>query len=284
MDTTGRECVIRRMRREEFPLAIEWAGDEGWNPGVHDDDCFFAADPEGFFVAEIEDIPVGMISMVCYDDRFAFAGLYIVKPEFRGRGCGMQLYQAAIGRAGNRTVGGDAVVAMVDRYQARTGLRFAYKNIRFEGTGGGEVPAGLVPVRRIPFDLLIEYDRRHFPASRARFLRCWISREGSETLAAVDDEGNLRGYGVRRTCISGHKIGPLFADTPAIADDLFRGLSAAVPSEPVFLDVPTPNTAALELANRHGMTAVFETARMYIGSAPTLPLEEIFGVTSFELG
>ncbi len=284
MDTTGHECVIRRMRREEFPLAIEWAGNEGWNPGVHDDDCFFSADPEGFFVAETDDTPVGMISMVCYDDRFAFAGLYIVKPEFRRQGCGMKLYQAAVGRAGNRIVGGDAVVAMVDQYETRTGLRQAYHNIRFEGTGGGIVPEGLASLRRIPFDRVLEYDRRHFPATRARFLRCWISREGTEALAKLDDRGNLLGYGVRRTCLRGHKIGPLFADTPAIAEDLFNGLSAAVPSEPVFLDVPAPNKAALDLAKRHGMTAVFETARMYIGPAPALPLAEIFGVTSFELG
>jgi hypothetical protein len=32
------------------------------------------------------------------------------------------------------------------------------------------------------------------------------------------------------------------------------------------------------------MTAVFETARMYTGQAPALPLDRIFGVTSFELG
>ena len=42
--------------------------------------------------------------------------------------------------------------------------------------------------------------------------------------------------------------------------------------------------AARLLVERHGMTPVFETARMYTGTAPTLPLERIFGVTSFELG
>jgi hypothetical protein len=32
------------------------------------------------------------------------------------------------------------------------------------------------------------------------------------------------------------------------------------------------------------MTVVFETARMYTGEAPRLPLDGIFGVTTFELG
>ncbi len=32
------------------------------------------------------------------------------------------------------------------------------------------------------------------------------------------------------------------------------------------------------------MTAMFETARMYTGTAPELPLDRMFGITSFELG
>jgi hypothetical protein len=44
------------------------------------------------------------------------------------------------------------------------------------------------------------------------------------------------------------------------------------------------NEAAVDLARRHNMTAVFETARMYAGGNPDLSLDRIFGVTSFELG
>jgi hypothetical protein len=32
------------------------------------------------------------------------------------------------------------------------------------------------------------------------------------------------------------------------------------------------------------MAPVFETARMYRGAAPELPLGNIFGITTFELG
>jgi hypothetical protein len=34
----------------------------------------------------------------------------------------------------------------------------------------------------------------------------------------------------------------------------------------------------------HGMTPVFETARLYRGVDPVLPAERIFGFTGFELG
>jgi len=32
------------------------------------------------------------------------------------------------------------------------------------------------------------------------------------------------------------------------------------------------------------MAPVFETARMYTGPPPAIPLERVFGITSFELG
>jgi len=44
------------------------------------------------------------------------------------------------------------------------------------------------------------------------------------------------------------------------------------------------NSEAVALAERHGMKVVFETARMYRGDRPALPLERVFGITTFELG
>ena len=52
----------------------------------------------------------------------------------------------------------------------------------------------------------------------------------------------------------------------------------------MFLDVPEPNFAGVALARKAGLEPVFETARMYCGGDPGLPLERVFGITSFELG
>jgi hypothetical protein len=38
------------------------------------------------------------------------------------------------------------------------------------------------------------------------------------------------------------------------------------------------------LVQRYSMQPVFETARMYKGSPPSIPIEQVYGVTSFELG
>ena len=87
-----------------------------------------------------------------------------------------------------------------------------------------------------------------------------------------------------RPARTGHKIGPLFADDEATAELLFQGLASTLGGEQIFLDTPEPNAQAVTLARRHGLTPAFETARMYRGTDPGLPVSKIFGITSFELG
>jgi hypothetical protein len=101
----------------------------------------------------------------------------------------------------------------------------------------------------------------------------------------VTGAGGLAGYGVVRAAVDGFKVGPLFADSPAVAEALFNGLLAHVPHDAhVYLDTPEANPSAVAMAERHGMRPGFETARMYTGPAPAVPLHRIFGVTTFELG
>lgn len=121
------------------------------------------------------------------------------------------------------------------------------------------------------------------PAARERFLAAWLGQADAVALAAVRD-GQIAGYGVLRRSNSGCKIGPLFADSKEIAGDLFDALAARRQGEVIVLDAPETNPAAVALAERHGMTSVFETARMYTQAAPAIAIERVFGVTSFELG
>jgi hypothetical protein len=94
----------------------------------------------------------------------------------------------------------------------------------------------------------------------------------------------IRGYAVMRPCRIGYKIGPLFAANTTVAESLLVALDSRVPDQPVFVDVPENNREALELVARHGMKQSFGCARMILGPAPQLPDDEIFGVTTFELG
>jgi len=273
------------MTRQEVDIAIDWAAEEGWNPGLYDTDCFYAADPNGFLIGVLGDEPVATISAVRYGNSFGFIGFYIVKPEYRGMGYGIQIWNAALAYLRGRTIGLDGVVAQQSNY-AKSGFTSAHRNIRYQGTGGGDFSkdSGVVQLSAIPFDEICAYDKPFFPDNRVQFLKCWTNQPRSIALG-IRRNSRLAGYGVMRVCRSGYKIGPLFADSPEFAEHLFSALKANAREDvPVFLDTPAVNPAAVDLAMRHNMIVSFETARMYTGKSPVLAVSRLFGVTTFELG
>jgi len=273
------------MTRQEIGLAVEWAAQEGWNPGLHDAECYFVADPQGFLIGRCGGEPISTISVVRYGSSFGFLGFYIVKPSFRGQGYGLRIWQAGMQRLEGRTVGLDGVLAQQDNYR-KSGFELAYRNIRYQGTGGGE-PSGdpaVAPLSEFPFEAVRAYDRAFFPVDRSHFLKAWIRQPGAHALGVRWQE-KMAGYALLRPCRNGYKVGPLFADSAELAEALLVDLRSRVTSsDPVFLDVPEVNPLAVALAEKYRMQVSFETARMYRGQAPDLNLESTFGVTSFEIG
>jgi ribosomal protein S18 acetylase RimI-like enzyme len=278
------DLEIRNLRPEEISIAADWAAAEGWNPGLSDAACFAIPDAKGFFVGEIDGEPVATVSCVNYDDRFAFLGFYIVRSDFRDRGHGLRIWNAAIAHAGTRVIGLDGVVAQQDNYK-KSGFQLAYANIRYGGIVAAPLrpPADVVALDTIPFARVEADDATVFPAPRAGFLRAWIDTSGHIGRALLRD-GKLAAWGVIRPCRTGRKIGPLVADDRAAAEAIAQALLASAGDGEVFLDVPAVNREAIALAESLGLAPVFETARMYTGPIPPLRIDRVFGVTSFELG
>lgn len=286
MTGTPPDLEIRPMREAELEIAVDWAAEEGWNPGLSDAAAFRAADPDGFLMAFLDGQPAASISVVAYDGQHGFLGFYIVRPDLRGQGIGWALWQAGMARLEGRSIGLDGVVDQQAAY-ARSGFVLQHRNIRHQGVAApiADGPEGARPIVEADLDSVIAFDARHFGFERGAFLKAWLSTPGHVSRLMTLPGGGLAGYGVARPCRTGFKIGPLFAETPDAASDLFDALVRMVPpGEPLVLDVPEPNKAGIALAASRGMKPVFETARMVKGEPPLLPLDRIFGVTSFELG
>jgi len=281
---------IRAMTLADLETVLGWARDEGWNPGIDDAPAFLAADPEGFLIGEIDGAAVAAVSVVRHVPDTGFLGLYLCKPGWRGKGLGLALWRAGMGRLEGARFGLDGVVAQQDNYR-RSGFTLAYRNIRYAGTSSAESPEAprpatpeIVDLDTVPFEVVEAFDRPHFPAARSAFVRAWIGQPGCHAVGPRTG-GRLQGYGVARPCRSGFKVEPLYAQTPEVAEQLLQTLLARLePGTSVFLDTPEVNPAAVAMAERHGMRPVFETARMYTRGTPDLPLDRIFGVTSFEIG
>jgi GNAT superfamily N-acetyltransferase len=280
------QITIEKITRQEVEVAIKWAEKEGWNPGIHDAECFFNADPTGFYAAKINGEIVGTVSAVKYLNGFAFEGLYIVRPDFRGKGIGALLQKFVDDSCKDLNLGLDGVLRMQCNYFSH-GFTFAHKNSRYAGTANdkNKLSDRCTPISRKDFSEVAAFDANFFFSPRIAFLQSWLFQKDTHAfLIRENGTDTLSGYGVIRKCMRGNKIGPLFANDPKIAKELLGGLMSTVPTEEVFLDVPESNLNGVALASRHGMQPVFSTARMYTKQAPALPLNKIFGITSFELG
>lgn len=275
---------FRVMRLSEAQELVRWAASEGWNPGLNDAGIFHAVDPEGWFGAFQGGSLVGGAVATNYGPDFSFGGFYIVSPPFRRSGIGWRLTGMAVDHAGDRCFGIDGVLGMEEKYNRRMRLRSCYHNVRWEGSGHqGQRSSSLLDWKQLGWKELVDFDSRHFPARRESFLKDWLEQPGAETLVVLGADGGVAAMGTRRPCESGHKVGPLFAKGPTHARTVLEGLVEGV-SGPYYLDVPEPNGEGMRLAESMGMAPVFHTSRMYSRDPPVLPLQDIYGVTSFELG
>lgn len=275
------------MKRAELDLAVEWAGAEGWGPGRGDADAFWAADPKGFWALDLDGEMVASLSAVRNSGGVVFMGFYIVAPEHRGSGLGIELWNDVWSRLEGATLAGDAVPEQVHNYE-KDGFRVAHRNSRFiadrlPARESGPAAARIVEASKVPFDRLAEFDGEHAFGPRPRFLERWIAPAERRSLVALGDGDRIVGFGSIRRAAACDRVGPLFAADAEVARELLLGLAEGRDAA-VAIDVPLPNGAAVAMVEQLGMTPSFETARIYRGTDPGIPLDRIFGITSLELG
>lgn len=256
---------IRSMDADDLAMVLDWAAEEGWNPGLDDAAAFYVADTEGFFLAEVRGEPVAAISVVNHSATFAFLGLYLCRPAWRGRGIGMALWRHGLAYVGDRTVGLDGVAAQEANY-ARSGFVRTGASIRFEGQHDGLEVSGSRPARPEDLPQLLDLDRRATGVERERFLSAWLDPvPGRATRVVEDQDSRIFGFATARACRTGCKVGPIIAADTQMA----LALAASPPfGGPVAIDVPEANHALIQALVERGYRETFRTARMYRGPAP----------------
>lgn len=267
---------------------VEWAREEGWNPGEQDAEVFYATDPDGHYGYFMDEEMIAGGSIISYDGVFGFMGLFIVKPEYRSLGIGRKLWYQRRDMLLSRlergaSIGMDGVVAMQSFY-GKGGFESVFRDERHMKLGEiYTVDSHISSIESSDFDAVLSYDIQCFGFPRPQFLKPWLNMHGNKNFKYVSD-GQMRGFAIMRKANSGYKICPLFADNEVVAEALYKACLNAVPGEEVFLDIPMTNTSAVKLLKKHKTQYVFECARMYYGKPPEITLEKVFGITTFELG
>ena len=285
---------IRPLEAGDIAQVTEWARAEGFCPGEGDVAIYRQTDRQGLWVGWLEDAPIGCIAGVRYSQSYGFVGLFLVKPEHRGRVYGVQLWRHALEHLHDvRCVGLEAAPNRINDY-AGWGFRSASPTTRWQLNGldipGAGPQAGqlsLVDASTLPEAVVQSYDASREDSPRPHFLRDWLRHPAGRVLALVDGQGRCHGFGRIRPCLlrqgSGWRIGPLLADDADLAEQLLRGLLERHRGM-VLLDAPGANPAAGALMGRLSFKPTSETLRMYRGPQPQVSLADVYGLACLELG
>ncbi|NBB97411.1 MAG: GNAT family N-acetyltransferase [Alphaproteobacteria bacterium] len=263
----------------EVGTLLDWAAQEGWNPGLDDAAPFHAADPHGFFVAETQGQPVAGISVVNHDGSTAFLGLYLCLPDWRGRGIGLRLWHHALTHAGARRVLLDGVAAQQANY-AKSGFRKIGETRRWRGD---LPPARHDDIRTIhPADIpaLVALDAAVQGYSRDRFMQAWLYPTATRRSVMTADG---TGFATARLCHDGCKIGPVIAPDADTALRLSASAAQVLGTRRATIDVPADQAGFAAGLQGLAFQTSFATARMVRGTVPTL-LPHGHATATLELG
>jgi GNAT superfamily N-acetyltransferase len=282
------ELAFRKLDFPGLQKLVNWAKNEGWNPGPNDADVFWKADPDGYYGFFYNEELIAGGSIVSYNGDFGFMGFFIVQPEYRSVGIGRKLWYQRRDKLLSRmkkgsTIGMDGVVAMQGFY-TKGGFKIAFRDERHEKIGSRfKYSSKILPITAADYENVFTYDKLYFGYSRTEFLIPWLTLPGSKSFK-YEEEGSIKGMAIIRVVSRGYKICPLFAENAQIAEELYKACLNAAIGDPVYLDIPVINKAAVDLTRKYGATYVFECARMYHGEPPKINMNNIYGITTFELG
>ncbi len=275
--------TIRAMALDDLQTVLDWAADEGWNPGLDDAEAFLAADPSGFLLKEIGGKPVAAISVVNHDPDFAFLGLYLCKPKYRGQGHGMDIWRAGIAHAGTRCIGLDGVPDQQANY-ARSGFVKSGSTVRYEGRIAARPNHDIREATAAELQTLVCRDVKATGIHRESFATAWLSQTPNRRTTVLVRGDEIEGFATFRRCDLGTKVGPLHASSENDALALLSSNPFASSHDPEFVDVQNHDAPLAVLLKSLGFQSVFETARMFTGRPPAREDSLFQAIATMELG
>ncbi|GBN68856.1 hypothetical protein AVEN_8287-1 [Araneus ventricosus] len=212
--------------------------------GIHDVptvfQTFMKLDPEGFRVTVDETGKIlGSCSIVLNgddSDGLYFGGIYFVEPKYQGTGIGLRLYKTCVDHFGDSDCGINAVAGMKKVYRDRGDFPVEEKDWvclknQTPNHVSPEVLSNIVPpgVDIQPFQdsflpEMVAYDQALVGLRRSLLLSMSCNEKNSRTFVAFKN-GVCVGFGsVKESCLGAARVGPLYADDPAVAEVILRKL------------------------------------------------------------
>lgn len=282
---------VRPLTRDELDVVLRWAVDAGWNPGLHDADALWAADPDALWGVEVDGMLVGAGATVRRGSRAGGVGLLLVEPSHRSRGIGSLTFPFLVDGALSRLEAGAGLVLDCPESYQDFCERFGFVPVRRVARSTAVATLGrrgpytgqLRALAQLPFDRVVAYDAKFSGGERPDFLRAWMTPKGGLGLGAYE-AGWLIGMAILRPAHDGYRIGPFYAESRDIAEDLFVALSGTVVGQKLVLDVPLEDPDIVAFASSKGFTLAAQAVHMQLGQVVEGPREQVYGESTLEYG
>jgi ribosomal protein S18 acetylase RimI-like enzyme len=279
------EALIRTFGEGDVEFALTHTRREDWDATAELFEACLAHDPDGCFIAEADDLRVGMVTTTRHRHT-AWIGNLIVAPEYRKQGLGGRLMTHAIdylARQGVQTIRLEADPPGIKLYR-RLGFVDEFESLRFELQAHEETTA--VTAKHVtPADLpdLTAFDAEYFGDQRDRLLRL-LHRQAGAAYGLRQGE-RLRGYVLAIRSRFGIRIGPLVATSRDVAEALLQSVLAQWQDTTIVLGVPSPNQHAVKLFESYGFERTPSSFRMVYGEPVAFGRpENIFAIANGAMG
>jgi len=248
----GRSMYIRKMSQQDIEFALTLTTTEGWGSIKLDFEELLAFDPQGCFIAEFSDEPIGMICTTPYNS-FGFVSNLIVLREHRNKKLGTELMKHALEYLERKHVVShllDGVMKAISLYE-RFGFEKRHKSLRLEGYVEPKESADIRYMTAGDLDDIDQFDTKFFGASRKRFIESRL-RHFPKLCKVLDINGELAGYIMGSERSGFIRIGPwVMKNNHEQAEDLLRDFALEVDGMPLQIGVLKNNRRALQIFQKH---------------------------------
>ncbi len=291
MEPLRRPVIIRHWIQADIDYVSESVSREGWGHTKRDVERCWKLEPNGCFIAEFQNKPVGHVFSIRYG-KIGWIGLLIVNPERRGQGIGYGLMKTAVDylqRAGGETIRLEAVEKAVPLYQ-RLGFSEEFDSLRFHRQLQGEKlqfeKAKTFQICEDDVVNVAQFDAPHFGASRLPVLQ-GIYKDHPRFCFLAKEKGNIVGYVMARQTQKGFWIGPWICLNYETAWRLFSTLVDAIEGEDSELRVGLPvlNTSGRGLMDKLGFQLAGKSIHMVLGNRGNQgDITNVYGIGGPEKG
>ncbi len=263
---------MRTMTKADIPGGMRLKELAGWNQTSADWTRFLEGDAEGSFVVELDGAIRGTAATILYGGRFAWVGMVLVDPKYRGRGIGTRLLERCIGHLDSLRVPCiklDATPLGKPVYE-KLGFATEYELERWTlkrvgsdlrgGTKAEDWEAMPVPL----FEFILKADGEAFGADRSGVLRS-VNAEEPRFTDGIWNAGGMEGYAFGRHGSFADHLGPWIAKDEGTGERLLDRFLEQTVRGTIVTDCSAANAFAKKLLRARGFEFARPLTRMFRG-------------------